>query len=537
MTAAELADRVGALERELEPLLTRAAEAEWALDTTGEERWQAESARLETEIRTILSRREPYEALLAAVQDGGSGDPLLDRQAVLLLNAQRPNQLAAEAIERIVALEKGLENRFNIFRAELNGAPVSDNELREVLEHSDDQELRRRAWEASKQIGADAAPDLLELVRVRNEAARNLGFGTYYSMMLECDELDEQELFALLERIDEGTRPLFDTYKRRLDERLAQRFGVRPDDLRPWHYTDPFFQEAPAADVELDPWFAGADLERLTERYFAAIGFDVRDLLRRSDLYEREGKSQHAFCTWIDRRDDIRVLANLRPTEYWMATMLHEFGHAVYDQQVDRSLPYFLRAPAHTLTTEASALLLGRLSRNAEWLAEYAGVPEDEAGAAAPALERARTATLLVSTRWQLVMCHFERALYADPERDLDTYWWGLVERFQQIRRPDGRTAPDWAAKVHFSVSPAYYQNYLLGEITASQLQARLLDDVLGGGDEAWRRYVTSPEVGRWLRERLYASGATRDWRETIEHATGRPLEPDAFVRELARAL
>ena len=140
----------------------------------------------------------------------------------------------------------------------------------------------------------------------------------------------------------------------------------------------------------------------------------MRDILRRSDLYEREGKSQHAFCAWIDRRDDIRVLANLTPTEYWMATMLHELGHAVYDQGVDRGLPYFLRSQAHILTTEASAMLFGRLTRNAEWLATYAGVPAEEARAAADRLERARTATLLVGARWMLVMAHFERALYAD---------------------------------------------------------------------------------------------------------------------------
>jgi peptidyl-dipeptidase A len=231
------------------------------------------------------------------------------------------------------------------------------------------------------------------------------------------------------------------------------------------------------------------------------------------------------------------VLANLRPTEYWMNTMLHEFGHAVYDQWIDRGLPYFLRSPAHTLTTEASAMLLGRLSRNADWLTAYAGVPDEEARAAAAALERARTAGLLVAARWELVMCHFERALYSDPSQDLNALWWELVERFQLVRKPDGRDAPDWAAKIHLSAAPVYYQNYLLGEMMASQLQAHLLDEVLGGGDDAWSRYVVSPQVGEYLRERLYRSGARLDWRGTIEQATGRPLDPAPFVAELARAV
>ena len=56
-------------------------------------------------------------------------------------------------------------------------------------------------------------------------------------------------------------------------------------------------------------------------------------MIARSDLYEKKGKSPHAFCTDIDREGDVRVLANIVPNEYWMGTMLHELGHAVYSQQ------------------------------------------------------------------------------------------------------------------------------------------------------------------------------------------------------------
>src|SRR6185503_15618378 len=36
---------------------------------------------------------------------------------------------------------------------------------------------------------------------------------------------------------------------------------------------------------------------------------------------------------------------------------------------------------------------------------------------------------------------------------DLDTLWWELVSRFQGVTPPDGRSAPDWAAKIHIAVS------------------------------------------------------------------------------------
>jgi peptidyl-dipeptidase A len=147
---------------------------------------------------------------------------------------------------------------------------------------------------------------------------------------------------------------------------------------------------------------------------------------------------------------------------------------------------------------------------------------------------RAVREQLLVQTRWELVMIHMERALYRDPSQDLRALWWDLVERHQGVRRPDGRDAPDWAAKIHFSVAPVYYHNYLLGEILASQLQAHLQRTVLGGGERVWERYVASPEVGAFLKERFYKPGRTLTWRELVQHATGKALDPDAFVDELA---
>lgn len=541
---AALAERIDTLQHELEPLQIASNEAVWQLNVTGEERWQEESARLETEIRTILSRPEPYRLLREAALAEGV-EPSLHRQAVLLANEHAPNQIPRETIGRIVRLERSLEARFNAFRGEIDGERVSDNRIRELLEHSEDLELRRRAWEASKQIGAEVAPALVELVRLRNAAARDLGYASYYSMMLELDELDEAEVFSLLDRVLEGSQQPFERYKAELDARLAARFGISVHELAPWHYDDPFFQEAPAAGVDLDTWFETGG-EEIVARYFDAVGFDVRPILARSDLYEREGKCQHAFCLDVDRRGEIRVLCNLRPDEYWTSTLLHELGHAVYDAGIDRTLPYFLRTHAHLVTTEASAMLFGRLTRSAAWLVRYAGMPAAEARAAEAALGEAQRAQRLHLARWVPVMAHFERSLYRDADhlsgRELNGLWWDLVERFQLLRRPASRdahesAAADWAAKIHLSVSPAYYQNYLLGEITASQLQSHVLALLGGGngdGERAWERYVASSGVGRFLTERLYRLGRSTDWRAAIEHATGRPLDPAPFLAELA---
>ena len=530
-----LADLIARLVAEIEPLQLRLNVAVWNANTTGDPAHWQEGARLEAAIREVYARPEPLALLRAPASEGGGGDALLERQRQLALKSFQANQLPAATIQRIVGMEKQLESRFNTYRATLDGERVGDNAIRQVLRESDDLALRRRAWEASKQIGAEVEAELLELVRLRNQSARELGFDDHYTMSLQLkDEIEEPQLFAWLDEVERGTRPLYEAYKRDLDERLCRRFGVAHAELRPWHYDDPFFQAAPAQGADLDPWFAGKALEDLTRRFFDAVGFDIGDLLARADLYEKPGKCQHAFCLSMDRAADVRVLCNVRSDERWMGTMLHEFGHAVYDQGIDRSLPYLLREPAHILTTEATAMLFGRLSKNAAWLTRYAGMPEAEARAAAEASRQAVRDQLLVQTRWELVMCHMERALYRDSAQDLRRLWWDLVERFQGVRRPEGRVAPDWASKIHFTIAPVYYHNYLLGEVMASQLQRAIQTQVLGGGEDVWERYVASPEVGLYLRQRLFRFGRSRPWPDAVRHATGSELSPEAFLAELA---
>ena len=113
--AARLAELIAALEQELAPLQRAANEADWQLNVTGEQRWEEESTRLQTEIRSVLSRPEPYRVLREAAASDGV-DPLLHRQAVVLANEHAPNQISKETIERMVRLESSLTGRFRRFR-------------------------------------------------------------------------------------------------------------------------------------------------------------------------------------------------------------------------------------------------------------------------------------------------------------------------------------------------------------------------------------------------------------------------------------
>jgi peptidyl-dipeptidase A len=521
----------------IEPLESAASLAYWNFTTTGKKEYEKEVTRLQVALRKVYAERASFEKLQTLTDGRVIQDAALNRQVTLLHNAFIGNQMDDETIEELTQREVAVESTFNTFRAELDGKRVTENELKEILREADDLELRRRAWEASKQVGAAVADQLIELVELRNDVAHNIGFDNYYHMRITLQELGEDELFAIFDELDQLVSPVYREYKIGLDTQLGERFGLRPADLRPWHYSDPFFQEAPAADPAvrefLTDTFAGQDIEALTRDFYRAIGLDVDDVLARSDLYEREGKQQHAYCIHIDRKTDVRILANIKPNDKWMGTMLHECGHAVYDMYLDMNLPYILREQAHILFTEAIAMLMGRLVTDPAWLASYADVPDGEAQFLAGQLWGQLRGQLLIMARWVLLMSHFERALYQDPRQDLNTLWWDLEERFQMVPRPEGRDAPDWAAKIHLGTAAVYYHNYLMGELIASQLRRYIELHILSGDGDTSRRFVTDPAVGRYLIEKIFRPGALRHWQDALEFATGERLRPQYFVDQV----
>ncbi|MGQ0824318.1 MAG: hypothetical protein ACT4OX_04665 [Actinomycetota bacterium] len=470
-----------------------------------------------------LADSDSYAAVRDSARADGDGDG--QRQLELLANLQRPHQVPADLRYHIVALATDLGARYAQHRGAIAGEPVDDNRIIDILRTSDDSDERRAAWEASRTVGVAVATDLRTLVHLRNDAARAVGARDHFALTLETTDFDEGRLLATLAQVDRLTAAPFTHWKQRLDDQLAARYRCAPDALAPWHYDDPFFQSPPAsAAVDLDPFFADADLPALTERTFAGLGLDVGPILARSDLTPRPAKNQHAFCVDVDRSGDVRVLSNNVPSERWAETMLHECGHGVYFAGVGPALPWLLRT-MDMCTTEGVAMLCGRLVYEPEWLVNVAKVPRTEVDTLTPRLAAARRATLLVFARWVLVMTHFERGLYADPDADHDTRWWDLVEQFQLVRRPPDRHAPDWAAKVHVALAPVYYHNYLFGEMIASQLTAALRDTAGG--------IVDRPAAGAFLADRVFAPGAALRWNEVIASATGAPVGPAAFANDL----
>lgn len=508
--------------------------AYWEATTLGESAAFQRASVLDLELRKLHADPADFARLGAWVEDSSvQADPLLARRVALARDAFAPNQIDPDLMARMVALGTEVEEVFSTFRGTIDGRPVDENEIYDVLQTSTDRALRRKAWEASKQVGPLVADKLRELVRLRNEAARQAGYPDYYQMSLTLSEQDPAVVRALFADMAERSRAPFEELKAELDGVLAARLGVAPADLRPWDYGDPFFQEAPrVSDRDLDAFYRGRDVAALVSGYFDGIGLPTAEILARSDMFPRDRKQPSAYCTDIDREGDVRIFCNAEDDEYWTGTILHELGHAVYSDNIDRGLPWGLRNESHPFTTEAVALLFGRLSKDPVWIAHATGLTAAEITPAAEDLVHTQRVLEVVFARWSLVMVDFERGLYADPDQDLDALWWDLVEKHQFVHRPEGRQAPDWATKIHIVTAPAYYHNYLMGELFASQLLAAMARDLFGG--QAFTAIDTwgNPAVGAWLKERVFAPGERLHWSVLVEQATGEPLTPRTFVEQ-----
>jgi len=519
-------------EAKLQKLETVLTEAWWVANTTGKEEDFAKKEKAQNELDSYLTQKKVFTELQKLKASITSDTPnVLKRQIELAYLQAFEKQVPEDLLKKISKLANEAERKFNVYRANVQGKDWADSQVREVLKSSPDSELRKNVWTASKGIGKEVEKVLAELVEVRNEVAKKLGYKNYIELQLFLAEQSVDDVLKLFDDLDKLTEKPFQKAKAEIDAHLANKFKIKPEELMPWHYEDPYFQEAPNVEAhDWDQYYKSNDIVKLTSKFYQGVGLPVDSILSKSDLYERKGKSPHAFCSDMNREGDERVLANIVPKEYWMSTMLHELGHGVYSSvNIPKSLPYILRGESHILTTEGVAMLFQKFSRSGRWLNKMGILKEgweqvEKAGKTMIQREQ------LVFSRWCQVMFRFEKGMYENPKQNLGDLWWKLVEKYQGIKKPKGRNEPDYASKIHVVSAPAYYHNYMMGELFASQVLDTVSREVLH--TSAYEAdFVGKPAIGKFFKERVFAPGRTLNWRDLTKYISGKDLNPEAFAK------
>jgi peptidyl-dipeptidase A len=520
----------------VDPLRAQTNLTMYKAEVTGAKEHFDKLKELRLAINDIYTNDRDFEFLKRMKDSGNVNDPRLGRQLDKLYLAYLDSQMDEQLLRDIIELSTSITEKYNNYRGHIDGNETTMTEIYRIMTTSKDTDEHKKAWLASKEVGNVVIDDYLRLVKMRNKAVRQIGYENFHTYSLATGEQSVAEVDRIFAQLDKLTAGPFAKMKSQLDKILAKDYGISVDQLRPWHYHDPFFQRTPLVyELNLDDYYAKHDVARLCIDYFAGVGLPVDDIMARSDLYDKQGKNPHAFAEDIDRHGDVRILANIASDERWMETTLHELGHAVYFKYHDPGEPWLLREPAHTFTTEAAAMFFGRMSRNAAWMQPMLGLTDAQRTEVEKVAFEYLQFQQILFVRWAMVMYNFEKAVYANPDQNLNTLWWDMVEKYQFVTRPAGKPDAGWASKLHFTVASCYYHNYVLGELLASQWHNHIVNNILSLKSDANVSFVGDGRIGQYFRDEIFAPGAVYHWNEMIRRSTGEHLTPKYFADQFIK--
>lgn len=528
----ELKDFISSYEQKVISLQDKYNMASYLASTTGSEDEYKTATELSIMLSRIYSNKEDYATLKRIKESKLITDTISARELDVLYNLYLPYQIDEQKLVDIITLENEIRREYSTFRPVIDGEEVSDNKIEDVLRTSKDTVELEKYWRGSKKIGRLIDEKLIKLVKLRNEAAKALNFSNYYEMMLLIHGQNPQEIENVFNDLDMLTAGPYKGLKEQIDEYLAQRFKIDKSQLRPWHYQNRYFQKAPVIfDVNFDQYYKSQNFVAIVGEYFKGLGLDITSVYEKSDLFEKPGKSQLAFTTDIDRKGDVRISANIINTEDYMSTFLYESGFAAYLKYIDDSLPYTLHMPPQFAANDAVATLFSNMAGNPSWLEKIVGISNGEKekikGYALKQLQLEK----FVFCRWAQVMYRFEKALYENPDQNLNQLWWDLVEKYQMINKPGAdRDEPDWATKTHIVTMPCNYHNYMLGELIASQINSYVNMNIVKGNGGCETKCINNPDIGKYMIEKLFKPGAKYNLNDWLKNATGEGLSPEFFT-------
>ncbi len=300
-------------------------------------------------------------------------------------------------------------------------------------------------------------------------------------------------------------------------EAWSRRFGVRR--IEPWDY---WYEGGEAARALQERLPAGA-LRGLNDRFYSALGAEVRELGIHYDLEPRPGKDPVAFTTF-GRRNRLRG-GRWNIGEFWvfatyregglgnLAELLHETGHGVHLAAI-RTRPAYQQWPDSIVFTEAVADLATWEAFEPEWQREFLG-----AAAPAEACLRARLSAVVLDAAWALL----EIRLHRDPTAEPNQVWTEITSGYLGIE-PHPELAW-WALRGQLVSDPGYMLNYALGAVLVADLRREIARRLEGRPRGEWYPLVS---------EQLFRWGLEKPTVRVVEEFLGRPTNPEALVAELA---
>ena len=288
--------------------------------------------------------------------------------------------------------------------------------------------------------------------------------------------------------------------------------------------------------------YAERDLWDFAVEVITAFGFNW--------AHGRQDKSAHPFATSFGS-EDVRITTRYveeQPFGLLFGTM-HEAGHALYEQGVDRvhhrtQLEGGASLGVHESQSRLWENLVGRSlpfwkhfypALQARCRSQLAGLTVEQFYKAINKVERSlirveadeATYNLHVMLRLELEIALIEGSLAV---KDLPDAWNSRMEEYLGVRPPADRLGV--LQDIHWSAGLfGYFATYALGNLIAAQLWEKFgslepsRDDLIRRGDFSRLR--------SWLKSELHQHGRMYQPQELVTRITGGPIDPEPYLRYL----
>ena len=540
------------------PLYTVTADAYWKAATDVTDSHVGERIGAEAAMATFAGNAYVIEKTRGLLEHSDQLDELTRRQLdkILLAASEYPGTVPELVQARVEqeAKQSAILDSFEFCedrRGETCQKPVTPNEIDNVLRESRSDSQRRKIWEVSKQSGPALKDGLIELRRLRNELAQEMGYSSFFALQVADYGMTVDEMSALMERFIEDLKPLYSQLHTWTKHELAKRYNQPVPEKIPAHWIgNRWAQSWPGltSAVDLDQLVEGQTPEWIVEqgeRFYTSLGLPElpESFWEKSDLYQlppgsTRNKNTHASAWHIDLESDVRSLMSVEPNFRWFQTSHQELGHIYYYMAYSQpEVPLSLREGANRAFHEAVGDLIGIAARQPAYLKEIGLLDKDaEIDQAAWLLDEALDEAVVFIPFSAGTMTLWERDLYENdlsPE-EFNARWWEYAGKYQGIEPPSprGEEFCDACTKTHISDDPGQYYDYAMAFVIKYQLHTYIAKNILRQ-DPRDCNYFGNEEVGKFLWE-LLSLGATRDWREVILEKTGEEVSTRAMLEYFA---
>jgi hypothetical protein len=295
-----------------------------------------------------------------------------------------------------------------------------------------------------------------------------------------------------------------------------------PAMVEPWDYR----YQGSAANRLLASRIPAAALLPANNRFYHDLGADPGKLGVLFDLAPRAGKSPLAYTDFLHRgrlagkqwQPAVARVVGMYPTGglFSLNELVHETGHAVHVSAI-HTRPAYMDWP-DSLFAEAFADVPSWSTYEPAWQRRYLGAAVPEAMAL-----RALFSDVMLDVSWSL----FELRMLRDPSADPNAIWTAITSSYLHVvPHPE---VPWWAMRVQLVDSPGYMVNYGLGAVLTAEMREQTVKAIgpFDSGNGQW--YA-------WQSRHLLQYGSERDTLTLLQALLGRPISPDALLRQVHRS-